>query len=76
MAHFPRTNVPTGPPVTVTPTTTTIGCQSHPNADWLGWAPEDVRDFDSRAEDLWRRHGEMVCALIRHMMGPPKAEGV
>ncbi len=33
--------------ICVTPTHTTIGCESHPNKDWLKWNPEDVASFDS-----------------------------
>jgi hypothetical protein len=54
-----------GWPVTVTPTHTHIGCQSHPNASWLAWSPEDVAHMDPEAKEWWTRHGETVKAAIR-----------
>jgi uncharacterized protein YjbI with pentapeptide repeats len=57
-----------GWPVTVTPETTTIGCQSHPNAKWLAWTPDDVGSFHRDAKAWWGRHREAVCAVIRDVM--------
>ena len=59
-----------GWPVTATPTTTTIGCESHPNESWLGWsvdAPE-IEAMHPEAAAWWRRHREAVCAVIRDVM--------
>ena len=59
-----------GWPVTATPTTTTIGCESHPNESWLGWsvdAPE-IEEMHPEAAAWWRRHREAVCAVIRDVM--------
>jgi len=57
-----------GWPVTVTTETTTIGCQSHPNAKWLAWTPDDVGSFHRDAKAWWGRHREAVCAVIRDVM--------
>jgi len=54
--------------VTVTPETTTIGCQRHPNADWLRWTPDDVAHMHDDAKPWWKRHRESVCAVIRDVM--------
>jgi hypothetical protein len=51
--------------VTVTPTHTHIGCQSHPNAGWLAWSPEDVAHMDPGAKEWWTRHGAVIKALIQ-----------
>ncbi len=55
--------------ITVTPTSTSIGCQTHSNEDWLLWSPEDVAGFHDDAADWWRRHRAAVCAVIRDVMG-------
>ena len=49
----------------VTPTHTTIGCQSHPNKDWLKWDPEDVASFNSGASEWWKQHGAAVKTVIK-----------
>jgi len=54
--------------VCVTPTVTSIGCQTHPNENWLRWKPKDVRDFAAGAEEWWGRHGDTVKAAIRDVM--------
>ncbi len=59
-----------GWPVTVTPSTTTIGCREHPNTAWLAWsvdAPE-IAAMHANAAEWWRRHREAVCAVIRDVM--------
>jgi len=59
-----------GWPVTVTPSTTTIGCREHPNTAWLAWsvdAPE-IAAMNANAAEWWRRHREAVCAVIRDVM--------
>jgi uncharacterized protein YjbI with pentapeptide repeats len=55
--------------VTVMPEQTTIGCQRHPNADWLRWEPEDVAGMHKEAAAWWRQHREAVRAVIRDVMG-------
>jgi hypothetical protein len=59
-----------GWPVTVTPEHTAIGCQKHPNAEWLRWTPEDVAAMHADASSWWARHREAVCAVIRDVMQP------
>ena len=54
--------------ITITPTHTTIGCQTHPNADWLKWSPADVALMHDRAREWWERHRESVCAVIRDVI--------
>ena len=49
----------------VTPTHTIIGCQSHPNKDWLKWDPKDVASFDSGASEWWKQHGAAVKTVIK-----------
>ena len=44
---------------------TSIGCQTHPNAEWMMWTPSDVAHMDARAEQWWQAHGEAVKAAIR-----------
>jgi hypothetical protein len=58
-----------GWPVTVMPQITTIGCQTHPNEDWLRWGPEDVSKMHPEAAAWWRQHREAVCAVIRDVAG-------
>ena len=54
--------------VTVSQSTTSIGCQKHPNADWLRWSPSDVAHMHEDAAAWWARHREAVCAVIRDVM--------
>ena len=54
--------------ITITPTHTTIGCQTHPNADWLKWSPADVALMHDKASEWWERHREAVCAVVRDVM--------
>lgn len=54
--------------VTVTRDTTTIGCQTHPNEDWLRWTPSDVAEMHPDAKRWWARYLEAVCAVIRVVM--------
>ena len=49
----------------VTPTHTTIGCQSHLNKDWLKWNPKDVALFEASASEWWKQHGAAVKAVIK-----------
>ena len=56
--------------VTVLPDRTSIGCQTHPNADWLRWTPDDVAHMHDNAKAWWTRHREAVCAVIRDVMKP------
>ena len=60
--------------VTVTPETTAIGCQRHPNADWLRWTPDDVAHMHDDAKSWWTRHRESVCAVIRDVMQPEQEQ--
>ena len=55
--------------ILVMPEWTKIGCQKHPNANWLKWEPEDVRKMAPGASDFWARHEEAVRAVIRDVMG-------
>ncbi len=48
---------------------TSIGCQTHPNADWLRWTPDDVAEFAAGAKDWWQIHGVAVKAAIYCVMG-------
>ena len=54
--------------ITVTPTHTTIGCQTHPNDNWLKWSPADVAAMHDKASEWWERHREAVCAVVRDVM--------
>jgi hypothetical protein len=60
--------------ILVLPLTTTIGCQTHKNEDWLRWTPEDVSYFAEGAKEYWSRHRESICAVIRDVMGASKRE--
>ena len=51
--------------VLVTPTETQIGCQKHPNKDWLKHTPKSVAFMHTDAAKWWRQHGTVVKALIR-----------
>ena len=52
---------------------TSIGCQTHPNADWLRWSPDDVAHMDCRASEWWRVHGDAVKSAIRCVMAKAAA---
>jgi hypothetical protein len=54
--------------VLIMPDKTTIGCQCHPNADWLRWTPEDVRHMAEGAFEYWSQHRDSICAVIRDVM--------
>ena len=56
--------------VTVTPTTTTIGCQSHASTQWLAWAVDapEIAAMHEDASAWWRRHRDAVHAVIRDVM--------
>ena len=54
--------------ILVMPETTTIGCQTHQNEDWLRFTPEDVRGFSDGAFEYWQQHRESICAVIRDVM--------
>ena len=56
--------------ITVTPEWTAIGCQQHPNADWLKWEPADVATFAETASEWWAKHKDAVRAVIRDVMTP------
>jgi hypothetical protein len=52
---------------------THIGCQTHPNADWLKWAPDDVAHMSGGAKEYWERWGDAIKAAIRATMAGVKA---
>ena len=54
--------------ICVTPEKTSIGCQSHPNTDWLKWMPKDVADFEDGAKEFWTLHRKAICAVIKDVM--------
>jgi len=54
-----------GWPVLVTPTHTSIGCQSHENAKWLKADKRWIAAMAEGAVDWWARHGESVKAVIK-----------
>ena len=49
---------------------TSIGCQSHPNEDWLAWTSESevIKRMHEDAPTWWATHGEAVKAVIRCVM--------
>ena len=51
--------------VLVTPTETQIGCQKHPNKDWLKHTQKSVASMHADASNWWKQHGAVVKALIR-----------
>ena len=51
--------------VLVMPTETQIGCQKHPNKDWLKHTPKSVAFMHTNAAKWWKQHGTVVKALIR-----------
>ncbi len=55
--------------ILVLPLTTSIGCQTHSNEDWLRWSPEDVAHFATGAAAYWQQHGDAIKAVIRDVMG-------
>jgi len=55
--------------ICVYPTRTVIGCEDHPNEEWLKWTPDDVRGFAAGAKAFWTQHGEAIKAVIRDVMG-------
>lgn len=55
--------------VTVTPTHTHIGSQSHKNALWLKANPRWIAALDKKATEWWARHGASVQTVIRDVMG-------
>ena len=57
--------------ICVTPEKTSIGCQTHPNSDWLAWEPDDeqIVRMAHGASEFWARHKEAVRAVIRDVMG-------
>ena len=54
-------------PVLITPTHTTIGCQRHPNENWLMWTPAGVAHMHPDAEEFWREYGPAIKVLIETM---------
>ena len=50
--------------VLVTPEQTAIGCQVHPNKDWLKHTPKSVAHMHTDAAKWWKQHGAVVKALI------------
>jgi hypothetical protein len=54
---------------------TSIGCQTHENANWLEWTAdsEAIADMHCDAPNWWRVHGEAVKSAIRCVIS--KAEG-
>ena len=59
--------------ILVTPTTTTIGCKSHPNKAWLKFTPKDVANFATGAKAFWKQHGASVKAVINDVQSQTKA---
>ena len=53
---------------------TSIGCQTHPNADWLRWSPDDVAHMEAGASEWWATHGDAVKAAIRCVMAKAKGK--
>ena len=51
--------------VCVRATETSIGCEQHPNADWLRWTPDDVAHMAEGAREWWQAHGDLIRAAIR-----------
>jgi len=51
--------------VCITPIETTIGCQKHPNTDWLKWNPADVSTFADGAKEWWAQHSAVIKAAIK-----------
>ena len=49
---------------------TAIGCQTHPNDQWLAWTPEspEIAAMHGDAPAWWATHGEAVRAAIRCVM--------
>ena len=56
--------------VCIQPDKTSIGCQTHPSATWLGWTPEspEIIQMDYDAAQWWTDNGEVVKLLIRNIM--------
>jgi uncharacterized protein YjbI with pentapeptide repeats len=54
--------------ILVTPTQTSIGCQTHDNAKWLKADKRWIAAMADRATDWWKRHGASVKAVIRDVM--------
>ena len=50
--------------VCITPTTTTIGCQSHDNDLWLKADERWIAAMHEDAPTWWARHGASIKALI------------
>ena len=53
---------------------TSIGCKTCYNEEWLKYTPDDVKDFDSKAEAWWELHGDAIKAVIKCVM--KKAESL
>jgi uncharacterized protein YjbI with pentapeptide repeats len=51
--------------ITITPETTTIGCQSHASNLWLKAKPAWIKAMHQEASAWWKQHGAAVKALIR-----------
>jgi uncharacterized protein YjbI with pentapeptide repeats len=56
----------------ITSTHTTIGCQKHPNSDWLKWSPKDVDGFSSSAKRFWKQHGSAIKIVIKDVQSQAK----
>jgi hypothetical protein len=56
--------------VLVTPTYTSIGCQTHASKDWLKWKPKDVKKFAEGASEWWKQYGAVVKAAIKSVQKP------
>lgn len=54
--------------ICIMPDKTSIGCQTHANADWLRWLPADVTGLAYGASEWWAMHGVAVKAAIRCVM--------
>ena len=59
-----------GWPILVMPEWTRIGCQKHPNSEWLKWEPESeqIAKMHSDAPAWWARHKDSIRAVIRDVM--------
>lgn len=49
---------------------TQIGCQLHPNTDWLSWSPDSaqIAKMHGNAPAFWAAHQDMIKAGIRWAM--------
>jgi len=64
--------------ICITPEKTSIGCQTHPNDQWLSWTDDcaDIKRMHANAAAWWSTHGEAVKAAIRCVMAKAKGAEV